>query len=42
MRDAWTSPFAALAAGAGDCKQYAVLKYAALQAAGFAALICAS
>jgi predicted transglutaminase-like cysteine proteinase len=37
MRDAWTSPFAALAAGAGDCKQYAVLKYAALQAAGIAA-----
>ncbi len=35
-RDAWTSPLAALAAGAGDCKQYAVLKYAALREAGFA------
>jgi predicted transglutaminase-like cysteine proteinase len=36
-RDEWTSPLAALAAGAGDCKQYAVLKYAALRDAGFAA-----
>lgn len=33
---AWTSPLDALAAGAGDCKQYAVLKYAALQEAGVA------
>jgi predicted transglutaminase-like cysteine proteinase len=36
-RHNWTSPLAALAAGAGDCKQYAVLKYAALQDAGFTA-----
>ena len=36
-RDDWTSPLQTLAAGEGDCKQYAVLKYAALQAAGFAA-----
>jgi predicted transglutaminase-like cysteine proteinase len=35
-RDKWTSPLAALKAGMGNCKQYAVLKYAALQAAGFA------
>jgi predicted transglutaminase-like cysteine proteinase len=34
--DDWTSPMQTLAAGEGDCKQYAVLKYAALQAAGFA------
>ncbi len=30
----WTSPLESLAAGAGDCKQYAVLKYAALLDAG--------
>lgn len=36
-RHDWTSPLQTLAAGEGDCKQYAVLKYAALQAAGFAA-----
>ena len=36
-RDEWTSPLAALAAGAGDCKQYAVVKYAALRDAGFSA-----
>ncbi len=33
----WTSPLAALAVGVGDCKQYSVLKYAALKNAGFAA-----
>jgi len=33
----WTSPLSALAAGIGDCKQYSVLKYAALKNAGFAA-----
>ena len=32
----WTSPLATLAAGAGNCKQFAVLKYAALEDAGFA------
>jgi predicted transglutaminase-like cysteine proteinase len=32
----WTSPLATLAAGAGDCKQFAVLKYAALEDAGLA------
>lgn len=37
VRDEWTSPLAALAAGAGDCKQYAVVKYAALRDAGFPA-----
>ncbi len=36
-RNTWTSPLETLAFGEGDCKQYAVLKYAALQAAGFAA-----
>ena len=34
---AWTSPLSSLTAGIGDCKQYAVLKYAALQEAGVAA-----
>lgn len=34
--DKWTSPLTALAAGAGDCKQFSVLKYAALIAAGYA------
>lgn len=33
----WTSPLATLAAGGGDCKQFAVLKYRALEDAGFAA-----
>lgn len=30
----WTSPLAALASGVGDCKQYAILKYAALRDVG--------
>lgn len=30
----WTSPLESLAAGAGDCKQFTVLKYAALVDAG--------
>jgi predicted transglutaminase-like cysteine proteinase len=34
--DKWTSPLATLAAGVGDCKQYAALKYAALHDAGLA------
>jgi predicted transglutaminase-like cysteine proteinase len=34
--DEWRSPLAALARTAGDCKHYAVLKYAALREAGFA------
>ena len=33
----WTAPLATLSAGVGDCKQFAVLKYAALEAAGIAA-----
>jgi predicted transglutaminase-like cysteine proteinase len=36
IQTAWTSPLSALAAGVGDCKQYAVLKYAVLEEAGFA------
>jgi predicted transglutaminase-like cysteine proteinase len=36
LRTKWSSPLAALVAGAGDCKQYAVLKYAALVEVGFA------
>ena len=32
----WTSPLTTLAAGEGDCKQHAVLKYAALADVGFA------
>jgi predicted transglutaminase-like cysteine proteinase len=35
VQTTWTSPLAALAAGFGDCKQYALLKYAALEDAGF-------
>jgi predicted transglutaminase-like cysteine proteinase len=33
----WTSPLTTLTTGAGDCKQYAVLKYAALSDAGYKA-----
>lgn len=33
----WTSPLAALTEGSGDCKQHAILKYAALRDAGFLA-----
>lgn len=33
---AWTSPLAALTGGVGDCKQFAVVKYAALADAGLA------
>ena len=33
----WSSPLQTLAAGSGDCKQYAVLKFAALRDAGIAA-----
>lgn len=33
----WTSPLETLSAGTGDCKQYAVVKYAALLEAGYAA-----
>ena len=33
----WAAPLEAIAAGAGDCRQYAVIKYAALRAAGIAA-----
>jgi predicted transglutaminase-like cysteine proteinase len=36
VRRRWTSPLATLAGGVGDCKQYAILKYAALSDAGFA------
>lgn len=36
-QSAWSSPLQTLATGSGDCKQYAVLKYAALINAGFAA-----
>ena len=33
--DKWTSPLETLARGVGDCKQYAVLKYVALNEAGY-------
>jgi hypothetical protein len=36
IQSTWTSPLRALAVGVGDCKQYAVLKHAVLQEAGFA------
>jgi predicted transglutaminase-like cysteine proteinase len=32
--DAWASPLATLAAGEGDCEDYAIVKYAALREAG--------
>jgi len=32
--DLWTSPLATLAAGAGDCEDYAIAKYVALREAG--------
>ena len=35
VQTTWTSPLDALAAGFGDCKQFALLKYAALADAGF-------
>ena len=34
--DRWTPPLTALARGSGDCKQFAVLKYVALNNVGFA------
>jgi predicted transglutaminase-like cysteine proteinase len=33
----WSTPLTALARGAGDCKQFAIVKYAALSAAGYGA-----
>lgn len=35
--DLWTAPLATLAAGRGDCEDYAIAKYAALREAGLAA-----
>ena len=35
LSEEWTSPLATLEIGDGDCKQYAILKYAALNDAGF-------
>ena len=37
MRDHWASPLETLRTGAGDCEDYAILKYLALREAGFAA-----
>ena len=34
--DAWAAPLATLSAGRGDCEDYAILKYLALQQAGVA------
>lgn len=34
VEDRWASPLKTLAAGAGDCEDYAIAKYVALQAAG--------
>jgi len=34
MEDFWSPPVATLAAGAGDCEDYAIVKYAALRQAG--------
>ena len=35
--DVWTSPIATFAAGAGDCEDYAIAKFAALRLAGISA-----
>jgi predicted transglutaminase-like cysteine proteinase len=35
IADRWTAPLAALAAGRGDCEEYAIAKYVVLRAAGF-------
>jgi len=37
VEDHWSSPLATLAAGAGDCEDYAIAKLVALRAAGIAA-----
>lgn len=37
VEDYWSSPLATLAAGAGDCEDYAIAKFVALRAAGVAA-----
>ncbi|MBN9586424.1 MAG: hypothetical protein BGN84_14815 [Afipia sp. 62-7] len=37
VEDRWSSPLATLAAGAGDCEDYAIAKLVALRAAGIAA-----
>jgi len=37
MRDRWSSPLETLRTGAGDCEDYAILKYLALREAGIAA-----
>lgn len=37
VEDQWSSPLATLAAGAGDCEDYAIAKLVALRAAGVAA-----
>jgi len=34
--DVWSAPLATLASGKGDCEDYAIAKYVALRAAGFA------
>lgn len=36
VADRWSSPLTTLAAGKGDCEDYAILKYVALRAAGVA------
>jgi predicted transglutaminase-like cysteine proteinase len=36
VEDRWTSPLATFTTGAGDCEDYAIAKYVALQAAGMA------
>jgi predicted transglutaminase-like cysteine proteinase len=37
LEDVWSSPLATFAAGAGDCEDYAIAKFVALQQAGVAA-----
>jgi len=36
VADLWSTPLSTLAAGAGDCEDYAILKYAALRELGVA------
>ena len=40
VADLWTAPLATLAAGRGDCEDYAIAKYVVLRAAGVPAPIC--
>jgi predicted transglutaminase-like cysteine proteinase len=40
--DFWSAPLATIEKGAGDCEDYAILKYLALREAGVTPMTCAS